>query len=144
MEPPVKMSRMDEFTTGQSEYEGLQEDVRSMELLGIETFTNQYSDRSYEISMDAMEFTCICPKTGQPDFATIRLAYTPAELCVELKSFKLYLGAFRNLGIFHEHVVNRILDDFVEAVSPVSARVTGSFNPRGGIQTTVEAGYQNG
>ena len=141
MEPPVKMSQMEESTTGQSEYEGLQEDVRSMELPAIETFTNQYPGRAYEITMEAMEFTCLCPKTGQPDFATIRLAYTPAELCVELKSFKLYLGAFRNRGIFHEHVVNRILDDFVEAVSPVSARVTGSFNPRGGIQTTVEADF---
>ena len=137
------MSQMEEFTTGQSEYEGLQEDVRSMELPGIATFTNQYSDRAYEISMEAMEFTCICPKTGQPDFATIRIIYTPAELCVELKSFKLYLGAFRNRGIFHEHVVNRILDDFVEAVSPVSARATGSFNSRGGIRTMVEAGYEN-
>ncbi|MEE3052164.1 MAG: preQ(1) synthase [Planctomycetota bacterium] len=114
-----------------------------MELPGIETFTNQYPGRAYEITMEAMEFTCLCPKTGQPDFATIRLAYTPAELCVELKSFKLYLGAFRNRGIFHEHVVNRILDDFVEAVSPVSARATGSFNSRGGIRTMVEAGYEN-
>ena len=144
MEPPVKMSQMEESTTGQSEYEGLQEDVRSMELPAIETFTNQYPGRAYEITMEAMEFTCLCPKTGQPDFATIRLAYTPAELCVELKSFKLSLGAFRNRGIFHEHVVNRILDDFVEAVSPVLARVTGSFNSRGGIRTTVEAGYENG
>ena len=137
------MSQTEEFAAGQSDYEGLQEDVRSMELPGIEVFTNQYSDRAYEITMEAMEFTCLCPKTGQPDFATIRLAYTPAELCVELKSFKLYLGAFRNRGIFHEHVVNRILDDFVEAVSPVSARATGSFNSRGGIRTMVEAGYEN-
>ena len=110
----------------------------------LDTFANPKSERDFLISIRLPEFTCLCPLTGQPDFATIRLAYTPAELCVELKSFKLYLGAFRNRGIFHEHVVNRILDDFVEAVSPVSARVTGSFNSRGGIRTTVEAGYENG
>ena len=138
------MSHTEEFATGQSDYEGLQEDVRSMELPDIEVFTNQYSDRAYEITMETLEFSCICPKTGQPDFATFRIVYTPGKLCVELKSLKLYLGAFRNIGIFHEHAVNRILDDFSGAVKPARAQVTGSFNARGGIQTTVEAGYEGG
>ena len=136
------MSQVEEFATDQSDYEGLQEDVRSMELPAIEVFTNQYSDRAYEITMEALEFTCICPKTGQPDYATFKIVYTPRELCVELKSFKLYLGAFRNIGVFHEHVVNRILDDFSTAVRPARAKVAGSFNARGGIQTTVAAEYQ--
>ena len=135
------MSQTEEFATEQSDYEGLQEDVRSLELPAIEVFRNQYSDRAYEITMETLEFTCICPKTGQPDFASIRITYTPRQLCIELKSLKLYLASFRNVGIFHEHAVNRILDDFVQAVSPVSARVTGSFNSRGGIQTTVEAEF---
>lgn len=135
------MSQTEEFATEQSDYEGLQEEVRSLELPAIEVFRNQYSDRAYEITMETLEFTCICPKTGQPDFASIRITYTPRQLCIELKSLKLYLASFRNVGIFHEHAVNRILDDFVQAVSPVSARVTGSFNSRGGIQTTVEAEF---
>lgn len=135
------MSQTEEFTTEQSDYEGLQEDVRSMELPALDVFNNQYSDRAYEITMETLEFTCICPKTGQPDFAAISIVYTPRELCIELKSLKFYLGSFRNVGIFHEHAVNRILDDFVQAVKPAKARVAGSFNPRGGIQTTVEADF---
>lgn len=137
------MSQAEEFTTGQGEYEGLQEDVRSMDLPAIEVFTNQYSDRAYEVTMETLEFSCICPKTGQPDFANFQVIYTPGDSCVELKSFKLYLGAFRNIGIFHEHAVNRILDDFVQAVGPARARVKGAFNTRGGIQTTVEACFES-
>ena len=136
-----KMSQAEEFATQESEYEGLQEDVRSLELPVLEVFNNQYSDRAYEITMETLEFTCICPKTGQPDFASIRIVYTPRELCIELKSLKLYLGAFRNVGIFHEHAVNRILDDFTAAVQPARARAEGSFNSRGGIQTTVAAEF---
>ena len=135
------MSQAEEFATQESEYEGLQEDVRSLELPVLEVFNNQYSDRAYEITMETLEFTCICPKTGQPDFASIRIVYTPRELCIELKSLKLYLGAFRNVGIFHEHAVNRILDDFTAAVQPARARAEGSFNSRGGIQTTVAAEF---
>ncbi|MBK36190.1 MAG: NADPH-dependent 7-cyano-7-deazaguanine reductase QueF [Gemmatimonadetes bacterium] len=133
------MSQVEEFANQESEYEGLQEDVRSLELPALEVFNNQYSDRDYEITMETLEFTCICPKTGQPDFAAIRIVYTPRQLCIELKSLKLYLGAFRKVGIFHEHAVNRILDDFTAAAQPARARVEGSFNSRGGIQTTVAA-----
>ena len=107
----------------------------------LETFENQYPDREYEIDISCPEFTCVCPKTGQPDFATINIKYVPAELCIELKSLKLYMYAYRNEGAFHEHVTNKILDDIVEACGPVRAEVTGDFNVRGGIKTVVKATY---
>ena len=107
----------------------------------LETFENQYPEREYEIDISCPEFTCVCPKTGQPDFATINIKYVPAELCIELKSLKLYMYAYRNEGAFHEDVTNKILDDIVEACSPVRAEVTGDFNVRGGIKTVVKATY---
>ena len=107
----------------------------------LETFPNPRPERDYEIHMDCPEFTCICPRTGQPDFATIRLDYVPDKLCVELKSFKLYLWSYRNEGAFHEAVVNQILDDLVRACRPRKMTVTGDFNVRGGIHTTVTAAY---
>lgn len=110
----------------------------------LETFQNQYPDREYEIDISCPEFTCICPKTGQPDFATIHIKYVPAELCIELKSLKLYIYTYRNEGTFHEHVTNKILDDIVEACKPVRALVTGDFNVRGGIKTVVKATYDRG
>ncbi len=125
-----------------STYEGRQEYVRTMEMPSIETWENKYTDREYSIHMEIPEFTCICPKTGLPDFATLTIDYAPAELCVELKSFKEYIFAYRNIGIFHEHVVNRVLDDFVSSCHPRSAKVRGVFNARGGIQTTVEANFR--
>jgi 7-cyano-7-deazaguanine reductase len=105
----------------------------------LETFRNPRPGRDYEINMECPEFTCVCPRTGQPDFADIRIRYVPAELCVELKSLKLYLWSYRNEGAFHEAVVNQILDDLVQAVQPKSMTVTGDFNVRGGIHTTVTA-----
>jgi 7-cyano-7-deazaguanine reductase len=105
----------------------------------LETFPNPNPGRDYVIRFETAEFTCLCPKTGQPDFATIRLEYVPDGLCVELKSWKLYLWSYRNEGAFHEAVTNRILDDLVAAVSPRRARVEGDFNIRGGIHTTVVA-----
>ncbi len=107
----------------------------------LETFKNQYTEREYEIDISCPEFTCVCPKTGQPDFATINIKYVPAELCIELKSLKLYIYAYRNEGAFHEHVTNKILDDFVETCKPVRAEVTGDFNVRGGIKTVVKATF---
>ena len=107
----------------------------------LETFENQYPGREYEIDISIPEFTCVCPKTGQPDFATINIKYVPAELCIELKSLKLYIYAYRNEGAFHEHVTNKILDDIVEACGPVRAEVKGDFNVRGGIKTVVKANY---
>ena len=107
----------------------------------LETFENPAAHRDYEIRFDCPEFTCLCPLTGQPDFATIRIAYTPDELCVELKSLKLYLWSYRDEGAFHEAVTNKILDDLVAAISPRKLTVTGDFWVRGGIETVVEVSY---
>jgi len=107
----------------------------------LETFPNEYPERDYSIQITCPEFTSVCPKTGQPDFGSITIVYTPDQACVELKSLKLYLQQFRNQGIFYEMVVNRILDDFVAACRPRWAEVIGEFTPRGGISTTVECDY---
>ena len=108
-------------------------------LPAIETWPNQY--RGYEIQIEIPEFTSVCPKTGLPDFGVLTLTYVPNKLCLELKSFKLYLLAFRNLGIFYENAVNRILADVVKTLRPVSAALSGEFTPRGGLRTTVTAHY---
>lgn len=105
----------------------------------IETFPNQFPD--YEIKIESPEFTSICPKTGLPDFGTIYISYIPDKTCLELKSLKMYLLAYRNLGIFYENAVNRILEDIVKACHPVQASVVGEFNPRGGLVSTVEVFY---
>ncbi len=110
----------------------------------LETFANPTPDRDYVIRLDCPEFTCVCPMTGQPDFATIRVEYTPGDKCVELKSFKLYLWSFRDEGHFHEAVTNKILDDLVAVLSPRRMRVVGEFNVRGGIRTEVEATHEAG
>jgi len=107
----------------------------------LETFPNPKPDREYEIRLECPEFTCLCPRTGQPDFATITITYVPDKLCVELKSLKLYLWSYRSEGAFHEDVVNRILDDLVAACSPRSMKVVGDFYVRGGIHTVVTAAY---
>lgn len=124
-----------------SSYEGLQKNVRAMKTPKIEVWKNQYPEKVYTVFLDIPEFTCICPKTGLPDFADIRIEYSPAQYCVELKSFKMYTIFFRSAGIFHEHLINRMLEDFVAACKPRWAKITGVFNPRGGIATTVEREY---
>lgn len=108
----------------------------------LETFDNPNPGRDYTIRIDIPEFTCLCPKTGQPDFATITLEYIPASLCVELKSLKLYMWSFREQGAFHEAVTNEILDDIVRAIAPNFIRIKAEFNVRGGIYTTVIANHQ--
>jgi 7-cyano-7-deazaguanine reductase len=108
----------------------------------LETFENLFPDREYEIEITCPEFTAVCPRTGQPDFGTILITYVPAALCIELKSLKLYLGAYRNRGIFYEHSVNTILDDLVAACQPRRMRVVGQFTPRGGISTRVTAVFE--
>jgi len=108
----------------------------------IECWPNQFPGRDYVISVEAPEFTCVCPKTGLPDFATIRIEYVPHGLCLELKSLKMYLLAYREMGIFHENVVNLILEDIVRAADPRRLTVTGVFNVRGGLQTTVTATHE--
>ena len=109
------------------------------ELPEIETWPNQYPD--YEIEIDTPEFTSVCPKTGLPDYGEILLRYVPDKRCLELKSYKMYLLAYRNLGIFQENVVNRVLRDVVKAAKPVSATVIGDFSPRGGLGTVVTASW---
>ncbi len=107
------------------------------ELPRLETWPNQY--RGYTITISYPEYTSVCPKTGLPDYATLTIEYVPGETCVELKSLKMYLLAYRNLGIFYENAINRILEDLVAACKPVSATVTGEFTARGGLRSTITA-----
>ena len=107
----------------------------------LESFPNRHPGRDYEIVHTCPEFTALCPKTGQPDFATIRIRYVPDKLCVELKSLKLYLQGYRSQGIFYEHVTNVILDDLVAALKPRRMTVEGDFSTRGGISSLVRAEY---
>jgi 7-cyano-7-deazaguanine reductase len=125
-----------------------QADLKDLTLLGqgatrpqrkLETFPNRHPHRRYTVRLETNEFTAICPMTGQPDFATIRIEYIPNQRVVESKSLKLYFWSFRNEGIFHEHVTNVILDDLVEALDPHWCKVTGEFAVRGGISITVTA-----
>ncbi len=121
-------------------------DLKDLTLLGqkaqpgrkLEAFPNHNPNRYYQVTLETNEFTCLCPATGQPDFATIKVDYVPDKKVVESKSFKLYLWSYRNEGTFHEHVVNTILDDLVKALNPHYIKVTGVFNVRGGIGITVE------
>ncbi len=108
----------------------------------LETFPNQHPGRLYTVTLVSNEFTCLCPATGQPDFATITIRYVPDRRIVESKSLKLYLWSFRDEGHFHEHVTNMILDDLVAALDPIRCEVLGAFNVRGGISITVEANYE--
>ncbi len=123
-------------------YEGLQENIRSLKTPKIEVWENQYPDKEYTVNLDIPEFTCICPKTGLPDFAVIKIEYSPVKYCIELKSLKMYTIFFRDIGIFHEHLVNKMLDDFVKASSPRWVKLSAEFNPRGGIKTTVVREYK--
>lgn len=107
----------------------------------IEVINNRNSKRDYVVNIEFPEFTCVCPRTGLPDFATIRIEYVPDKLIVELKSLKLYFISYRNVGTFHEDVVNKILDDLAAACKPRQMKVVGEFNVRGGIKTTVSAQY---
>jgi 7-cyano-7-deazaguanine reductase len=109
----------------------------------LEIFDNPQRDRDYTIRIDIPEFTCLCPKTGQPDFAKITIEYVPAAFCVELKSLKLYMWSFREQGAFHEAVTNEILNDIVRAISPNFMRIRAEFNVRGGIYTTVVVEHRN-
>jgi 7-cyano-7-deazaguanine reductase len=108
----------------------------------LETFANPTPERDYTIRMTIPEFSCLCPKTGQPDFATLKLDYVPHERCVELKSLKLYIWSFRNRGAFHEAVTNEILDDLVAVTAPRFMRLAAEFNVRGGIYTSVVAEHR--
>jgi len=109
----------------------------------LETFPNPHPERDYTVHIQIPEFTCLCPKTGQPDFATLSLDYVPDRKCVELKALKLYIWSYRNEGAFHEDVTNQILQDLVASCEPRFLRVTAEFNVRGGIYTTIVAEHRN-
>ncbi len=109
----------------------------------LETFANTHPGRDYAIRHVAEEFTSLCPRTGQPDFGTIEIEYVPDQLCLELKALKLHLQGYRDVGVFYEDVVNRILDDLVTACSPRRMKVTGTFNTRGGIHSVITAEYES-
>jgi 7-cyano-7-deazaguanine reductase len=112
-----------------------------MKLYPLDTFPYEFVGREIRINFEIPEFTCICPFSDFPDFATIRLEYVPHERCVELKSLKLYINSFRDVKVFHEHVLNMILEDFVNACDPISVEIEGDFNVRGNIKTRVRASY---
>ena len=109
----------------------------------LEVVDNQYQDRDYSIDVSIPEFNCVCPRTGLPDFGSIHIQYIPHKYIVELKSLKLYIVQYRNIGIFHEHVTNRILDDFKKACKPKKITVTANFGTRGGIDTSVSSSWPN-
>jgi len=115
-----------------------QEAIRDSKLTAVQ---NQYPDRDYEISITLPEFTCLCPISGYPDFATIRITYIPDRTIIELKSLKLYINKFRNEEIFHEEAVNRILDDLIKVITPRWMKIEGDFNPRGNVKTMVKAEF---
>ncbi|PYS71742.1 MAG: NADPH-dependent 7-cyano-7-deazaguanine reductase QueF [Acidobacteria bacterium] len=122
-------------------------DIRStpreeMNLYPLDTFPYEFSGKEIKINFEIPEFTCICPFSDFPDFATIRLEYVPQKRCVELKSLKLYINSFRNVKVFHEHVINMILEDFVSACDPLRVEIEGDFNVRGNIKTTIRASYR--
>ncbi len=134
MEKEIKKEKTASRMTDKEAKAGLKE-----KLPPIETFPSQFPD--YEIKIEYPEFTSVCPKTGLPDFGTIIIRYVPEKSCLELKSLKMYLLAYRDLGIFYENAVNRILEDIVKACQPVRAELTGEFSPRGGMKSVVEARY---
>jgi len=127
------------------EHSGIQiEETRpeQMDLYPLETFDYKYKGKETRISFTCPEFTAICPFSDFPDFATIKIDYIPEEKCIELKSLKLYINSYRSIKIFHEHVVNRILEDFVRACQPLAAEIEGDFNIRGNIKTVIRASYE--
>lgn len=120
-----------------------EEHARSMgETPAIDVFPNQFPDRDYWIEISVPEFTCVCPRTGLPDFATIHIRYVPDQYCMELKSLKMYMIAYRNMGIFHENVANKIRDDIIRYCQPRKLEVVADFNVRGGLHTVVRTTYE--
>ena len=121
-----------------SNYEGKQEFILDLKTPSIEVFTNIYSGKRFLVSLEINEFTAVCPKTGLPDFGTVYIDYQPQNVCLELKSLKEYFLFFRNIGIFHENVVNRVIEDLVKVCNPFYIKVRVDYNIRGGIKTVVE------
>ncbi len=117
-------------------------DLQALTLPAITAVDNLVHNRPYSVSFTIPEFTCVCPLTGQPDFATFRITYVPDAKLIELKALKLYINAYRDVGIFHEFVTNKILDDLVQACAPLQMEIEGDFHIRGGIKTVVKASYE--
>ena len=113
-----------------------------MNLFTLDTFAYEFPGKEIKINFEIPEFTCVCPFSDFPDFATIKLEYTPNERCIELKILKLYINSFRHVKVFHEHVINMILEDFVNACDPLAVEIEGDFNVRGNIKTTIRASYK--
>jgi 7-cyano-7-deazaguanine reductase len=130
--PPVNQQGLDIRSTPREE----------MKLYPLDTFPYEFVGREIRIRFELPEFTCVCPFSDFPDFATFRIEYVPAERCVELKSLKLYINSFRDVKIFHEHVINVILEDFVRACDPLEVNIEGDFNVRGNVKTVVRASYR--
>lgn len=125
-------------------YAGKQDNLKTLKLPRIKMFWNQFPDKQYDVNLSMGELTAVCPKTGLPDFYKVAIKYIPHLYLVELKSFKMYLTAFRNIGIFHEHLTNLILNNFVDACEPKEVEITLEVNPRGGITTVVHRYYKRG
>lgn len=125
-----------------SSYEGLQGHIRKLKTPEIEVWRNEYADKRYVVQIEIPEFTCICPKTGLPDFGCITIEYSPNMSCLELKSLKEYIVSYREVGIFHEHFANKLMEDFVRACKPHWVKITVKINPRGGITTIVTREYK--
>lgn len=125
-----------------SGYDGRQDGIRALELPAIEVFENKYADKDYEVELVLPEFNSVCPLTGLHDFGRVVIRYAPGKWCAEMKSLKLYITAYRTLGIFQEHAANKILEDFVAAVAPRRAALEARFNPRGGIETVVRCAWE--
>lgn len=123
------------------DYESRQDHIPSLKTPDIEVFRNVYQGRKYLVKIEALEFTAICPKTGLPDFGIITIEYIPDEVCLELKSLKEYFLFYRNVGIYHENLVNKVLEDLVEVARPIYMKVKAVYNIRGGMRTTVEREY---
>lgn len=125
-----------------SEYKGKQDNIRELRIVpGLEVVENQYADKDYMVELKTNEFTTVCPKTGLPDFAIVTIQYKPAQYLVEQKSLKLYLVGYKNVGIFQEHVTNKILEDFIACVQPKWVKIETIWNIRGGIDVRVEREY---
>lgn len=136
---------MEDQVKDTSGYKGLQSEIRDLKIEpGLEVVENRYNDVEYLVEFVSNEFNAICPKTSLPDFATIKINYIPDRHLVESKSLKLYLNAYRNIGIFHEHAVNKILADFIRACDPKKVAILGTFNARGGIAINVARKYVRG
>ena len=127
--------------TPESQLEIRSTPVENMDLMPLDTFEYEFPGRRIEINFTSDEFTAICPFSDFPDFGTLRIRYVPFRRCIELKSLKLYINSFREVKIFHEHVINRILEDFVRACDPIEFHIEGDFNVRGNIKTVIRAGY---